>query len=151
MNTAAWAFAGTVLMFLGTLATAAFAYAQSRKGARDAPYGDMVQQIKDARDRMDIMQGQIDTLRGEVRQAKDEAHESRNAAEQAVSENVAWADHHLSVVEVVAAVRRPWPVVPKALRHRITDSDYPSVPLVEDPAPIPDPADDGQDTDPTTI
>lgn len=143
MNTAAWAFAGTVLMFLGTLATAAFAYAQSRRNAVTAPYDQLSARVVH-------LESQVDALRAEVRQAKDEAHESRNAAEQAVSENVAWADHHLSVVEVVAAVRRPWPVVPKALRHRITDSDYPSVPLVEDPAPVPDPADDGQDEDPTT-
>ena len=150
-------FAGAVLAFLGTVIVGMLTYTQSRKSARDAPYGDMVaelkdtrQELKDTRTRMDGMQKQIDDLRGDVRQAKDEAHESRNAAEQAVAENVAWADHHLSVVEVVAAVRRPWPEVPKALRHRLADTDYPSVPLVEGPAPIPDPADDGQ-TDPTTI
>ena len=149
-------FAGAVLAFLGTVIVGLLTYTQSRKSARDAPYGDMVaelkdtrQELKDTRTRMDGMQKQIDDLRGDVRQAKDEAHESRNAAEQAVAENVAWADHHLSVVEVVAAVRRPWPAVPQALRHRLADTDYPSVPIVEGPAPIPDPPDDGQ-TDPTT-
>ena len=75
MSTAAWAFLGTVVMFLGTVATAAFAYNQSRRNAVTAPYGDMVQQLKDARERMDNMQGQIDGLRSTVRQAQDDARD----------------------------------------------------------------------------
>ena len=133
-------FAGAVLAFLGTVIVGMLTYTQSRKSARDAPYGDMVaelkdtrQELKDTRTRMDGMQEQIDDLRTVVRAAKDDAHESRNAAEQAITENIAWEGHHMSIVrEHVAALRKPWPPIPTALLHRITHDDYPALPVIPD-------------------
>ena len=133
-------FAGAVLAFLGTVIVGMLTYTQSRKSARDAPYGDMVaelkdtrQELKDTRTRMDGMQEQIDVLRDDVRAAKDDAHESRNAAEQAVVENVAWEGHHLTIMrEHVATLRKALPPIPVALQHRISHQDYPSLPVVPD-------------------
>ena len=123
---------------------------------RASPYDSMVKRVSAQDDRIDELQEQVDNLRAtvgqaqdEVRAARDEAHEARNAAEQSLEESIAWADHHMDVVGVVAALHHPWPQVPRALQHRLADADYPSVPIIPTDA-VPDPADDGQDKDPTT-
>lgn len=121
-----------------------------------SPYDAMVKRVSDQDDRIDELQEKVDLLRTEVGKAQDDArasradaHEARNAAEAALDENVAWTDHHLEVVHSVAALRRPWPQVPHSLQHRLAHTDYPAVPIVPTDA-VPDPADDGQDDDPTT-
>ena len=122
---------------------------------RASPYDSMVKRVSDQDDRIDELEAKIDALRtavgqaqDEVRDAREEAHQARNAAEAALDENVAWADHHMSVIGVVAALHRPWPRVPRPLQHRIADADYPSLPIIPTDA-VPDPADDGQPSDVT--
>ena len=124
---------GGILAFIATVAVAAITAWQARRGARDSPYDDMRQALKDSNERIDKLQTDVDSLRDEARGAKDEAHQARNAAEQAITENMAWEGHHLGIVrEHVATLRKPWPPIPTALLHRISHEDYPSLPVVPD-------------------
>ena len=127
---------GGILAFIATVAVAAITAWQARRGARDSPYDDMRQALKDSNERIDKLQNDVDSLRDEARGAKDEAHQARNAAEQAITENMAWEGHHLGIVrEHVATLRKPWPPIPTALLHRITHDDYPALPVIPDPDP----------------
>lgn len=131
MNSAAWTLLGSVLAMIGTVAVAVISARQSRRNSVTAPYDALAERVVK-------LEGQIDSLRAEVQAAKTDAHESRAAAEQAVAENIAWVEHHLDVVGTVAAIHRPWPTVPGILRHRLSDLDYPPVPVLVSGPPAED-------------
>ena len=132
-----------ILSAAGVLGAAAVAAWAGRRGSRDSPYEALAKRVTDQEDRITELTQLVDTLRDEVREARASAREHQSLADTAVIENIAWADHHLEVMTVVAMTTGPWPRIPHELRHRISPEDYPTVPLA------PRPPDDGQDEDPT--
>ena len=82
--------------------------------------------------RIEAQDAAIAALHSRVAHVESEAREARSVADQAVAENAALVDHHLATVRgVVAGTVPPWLAIPRELRHRLTDADYPTWPPEE--------------------
>lgn len=113
--------AGLVLVGLIT-------YRQARKGATDSPYEALASRVTAQEARIDDLTTRLDLTRKELREAKHDLSDLRAEYDQTLAENMALADHHLATVRGIAlGTVPPWLPIPKALRARLSEADYPPI------------------------
>ena len=127
METPAW-----VLLAVAAI-PAVLTYLYNRRRDSVTGMSTLVDQLQeereDYRQERKAQDAAIAALHQRVAHVEAEAREARSVADQAVAENAALVDHHLATVRGVAAgTVPPWPVIPRELRHRLTDADYPPWP-----------------------
>lgn len=125
MNLTLW---GGILAFAGTVIVAVLTAWQARRGARDSPYTDMVQRVKDQDARIDKLQGDLDTVRTQATEATDRAEQAERNAEYLAADLAKITDYLIATRDgILRGEIPPFLPVPRG-QNWISDEDFPSWP-----------------------